>query len=111
VAATAATAASAADAADATAGATPAAREKAALRRPRAASLPVIRYFYLAHFVQCSARRPWVIRRHRSVLQCPLLVVLTYRAVFTTEVFYNPTPYRPVFSRIFLRACKTSRGG
>jgi hypothetical protein len=43
------------------------------LRRPRAASLPVIRYFYLAHFVQCSARRPWVIRRHRSVLQCPLM--------------------------------------
>jgi len=40
--------------------------------------------------------------------ECPLLVVLTYRAVFAAEVFYKPTPYRPVFSRIFLRACKTA---
>jgi hypothetical protein len=35
-------------------------------------------------------------------------VVQAYRADFTREVFYKPTPYRPVLSRIFLRACKTS---
>jgi len=35
---------------------------------------------------------------------------LTYRADFITDVFYKPTPYRPVLYRIFLRACKTSRG-
>jgi hypothetical protein len=42
-----------------------------------------------------------------AVPECPLLVVLTYRADPACEVIYKPTPYRPVFSRIFLRACKT----
>jgi hypothetical protein len=38
-----------------------------------------------------------------------LSVVLAYRANPAREVFYKPTRYRPVFSRIFARACKTSR--
>ena len=33
--------------------------------------------------------------------------VWTYRTDCASKVFYKQTPYRPVFSRIFLRACKT----
>jgi hypothetical protein len=38
-------------------------------------------------------------------------VVQAYRADLAGEVFYKPTPYWPVSSRIFLRACKTACGG
>jgi hypothetical protein len=40
-----------------------------------------------------------------------IVVVSTYRADPASEVFYKPTPYWPVCSRIFLRACKTACGG
>jgi len=37
-------------------------------------------------------------------------VVSTYRADPTRKVFYKRTPGWPVFTRINLRACKTSQG-
>ena len=43
----------------------------------------------------------------RLVPIADIAVVSTYRADPASEVFYKPTPYWPVCSRIFLRACKT----
>ena len=37
--------------------------------------------------------------------------VSIYRTDFSSNVFYKPTPYWPVCSRIFLRACKTFVAG
>ena len=54
------------------------------------------------------------IQRSANVCFVPIAdipVVSPYRADFSSNVFYKPTPYWPVCSRIFLRACKTACGG